>query len=84
MGARKLVLNRARYTEGYCQIPYPNGDVPRDVGVCSDTVVRAYRNAGDQLQARVAEDVRAAPAAYPSVRRPDASIDHRGVKNLLV
>src|SRR5262245_33044984 len=33
MGARKLVLNHARYTEGYYQIPYPNGDVPRDVGV---------------------------------------------------
>jgi len=84
MGARKLVLNHATYTEGYYQIPFPNGDVPRDVGVCSDTVVRAYRNAGIDLQSRVAEDVRAAPAAYPSVRKPNPSIDHRRVKNLLV
>src|SRR5450432_425269 len=83
MGARKLVLNRAKYTEGYFQLPYPNGDVPRAVGVCSDTVIRAYRNAGIDLQSRVAEDIRAAPAAYSSVRRPDASIDHRRVKTLL-
>jgi uncharacterized protein YijF (DUF1287 family) len=83
MGARKLVLNHARYTEGYYQLTYPNGDVPRDVGVCSDTIVRAYRNAGIDLQKRVAEDIRAAPAAYTSVRRPNASIDHRRVKNLL-
>jgi uncharacterized protein YijF (DUF1287 family) len=84
MGARKLALNHAKYTEGYYRLAYPNGDVPRDVGVCSDTIVRAYRNAGIDLQRRVAEDIRAAPAAYRSVRRPDASIDHRRVKTLLV
>jgi uncharacterized protein YijF (DUF1287 family) len=83
MGARKLVLNRAKYTEGYFQISYPHGDVPRAVGVCSDTIVRAYRNAGIDLQSRVAEDVRAAPSAYPAIRRPDTSIDHRRVKTLL-
>jgi uncharacterized protein YijF (DUF1287 family) len=54
IGARKLVLNHAKYTEGYYQLPYPGGDVPRGVGVCSDTIVRAYRNAGIDLQSRVA------------------------------
>jgi uncharacterized protein YijF (DUF1287 family) len=83
MGARKLVLNRAKYTEGYFQVSYPNGDVPRAVGVCSDTIVRAYRNAGIDLQRRVAEDIRAAPAAYPGIHRPNSSIDHRRVKTLL-
>ncbi len=83
MGARKLVLNRARYTEGYFQVSYPGGDVPRAVGVCSDTVIRAYRNAGIDLQSRVAEDIRAAPAAYPGIHRPNTSIDHRRVKTLL-
>jgi uncharacterized protein YijF (DUF1287 family) len=83
MGARKLVVNHAKYTEGYYQLTYPNGDVPRDVGVCSDTIVRAYRNAGIDLQKSVAEDIRAAPAAYASVRKPNTSIDHRRVKNLL-
>jgi uncharacterized protein YijF (DUF1287 family) len=84
MGARKLALNKAKYTEGYYQLAYPNGDVPRDVGVCSDTIVRAYRNAGIDLQRRVAEDVRAAPKAYPGITKPNASIDHRRVKTLLV
>jgi uncharacterized protein YijF (DUF1287 family) len=83
MGARKLVLNRAKYTEGYYQISYPGGDVPRGVGVCSDTIVRAYRNAGIDLQRRIAEDVRAAPKAYPAISRPNSSIDHRRVKTLL-
>jgi uncharacterized protein YijF (DUF1287 family) len=83
MGARKLVLNRAKYTEGYYQLSYPKGDVPRAVGVCSDTIIRAYRNAGIDLQSRIAEDIRAAPSAYPGIHRPDTSIDHRRVKTLL-
>jgi uncharacterized protein YijF (DUF1287 family) len=83
MGVRKLVLNHAKYTEGYYQLSYPSGDVPRGVGVCSDTIVRAFRNAGIDLQSRVAEDIRSARAAYPDVRRPNASIDHRRVRTLL-
>ena len=83
MGARKLVLNRAKYTEGYVQMSYPRGDVPRAMGVCSDTIIRAYRNAGIDLQSRIAEDIRAAPSAYPWIRRPNTSIDHRRVKTLL-
>jgi uncharacterized protein YijF (DUF1287 family) len=83
MGARKLVLNRAAYTEGYFPLSFPGGDVPRNVGVCSDTIVRAFRNAGIDLQRRVAEDIRTAPAAYRNVTHPNASIDHRRVKTLL-
>lgn len=83
MGARKLVLNRAKYTEGYFQLSYPNGDVSRAIGVCSDTIIRAYRNAGIDLQRRIAEDIRAAPSAYPWIHRPSTSIDHRRVKTLL-
>jgi uncharacterized protein YijF (DUF1287 family) len=83
LGARKLVLNHAAYTEGYFRIPYPGGDVPRSMGVCSDTIIRAYRNAGVDLQRQIAEDIRAAPSAYPHVSRPNASIDHRRVKTLL-
>lgn len=83
MGARKLVANHAVYTEGYYKLSYPGGDVPRAVGVCSDTVVRAFRNAGIDLQTRLTEDIRAAPSAYPGISRPDSNIDHRRVKNLL-
>jgi uncharacterized protein len=82
-GARKLAANRAVYTEGYVPMKYPGGDVPRGQGVCSDTIVRALRNAGHDLQRLVAEDIRRAPNAYPKVRKPNTSIDHRRVKNLL-
>jgi uncharacterized protein YijF (DUF1287 family) len=83
MGARKLVLNHATYTEGYVRLSYPQGDVPRTIGVCSDTIIRAYRNAGIDLQSRIAEDIHASPSAYPGITHPNASIDHRRVKTLL-
>jgi uncharacterized protein YijF (DUF1287 family) len=83
MGARKLVLNHAIYTEGYVRISYPQGDVPRTIGVCSDTIIRAFRNAGIDLQRRIAEDIRASPSAYPGITHPNTSIDHRRVKTLL-
>ncbi len=75
----------ARYDGAYRRIPYPMGDVPPDVGVCTDVVVRAYRAVGIDLQQRVHEDMRAAFAAYPrawGLTRPDPSIDHRRVPNL--
>lgn len=84
LGAKKLLDNRARYHEQYRRLPYPGGDVPRDEGVCTDTVVRALRNAGIDLQKEVHEDLLAAQRAYPEVRRPDSNIDHRRVKTLLV
>lgn len=84
LGARKLLQNRARYLERYVSLRYPGGDVPRTEGVCSDTVIRALRNAGIDLQREVHEDLLRAPAAYPMVKRVDASINHRRVRTLLV
>jgi uncharacterized protein YijF (DUF1287 family) len=83
IGAKKLVYNGARYLERYVSLPYPDGDVPRGEGVCSDTVIRALRNAGLDLQRAVHEDILRAPAAYPMVERVDASINHRRVRTLL-
>src|SRR5262249_12129350 len=57
LGAKKLVENRARYVENYVTLDYPGGDVPRSEGVCSDTVIRALRNAGIDLQREVHEDI---------------------------
>ena len=82
VGARKLVANRAAYTEGYVSMSFPNGDVPRAIGVCTDVLVRALRNAGIDLQAELQRDIGRAPGAYPMVRRRDASIDHRRVKTI--
>lgn len=84
LGAKKTVLNAAAYTGGYVRISYPMGDVPRTLGVCTDVIVRAVRNAGLDLQRELHEDIRRAPRAYPMVKgRGDPNIDHRRVKTLL-
>jgi len=76
---------RVTYDGSYRRIPYPGGDVPAHVGVCTDLVIRAYRAAGVDLQLRVHEDMAGAFAAYPKLwglARPDSNIDHRRVPNL--
>jgi hypothetical protein len=83
MGAKKTALNRARYGAGYIRIGYPMGDVPRDVGVCTDVVIRAARNLGIDLQRELSRDIARARRAYPMVKRPNRHIDHRRVKTLL-
>ena len=71
------------YDPAYVRIAYPGGDVPRTEGVCSDTVIRALRNAGIDLQKEVHEDILRARAAYPMVEKVDPSINHRRVRTLL-
>lgn len=83
IGAHKAALNAARYDGRYEAIAYPGGDVPREIGVCTDVVIRALRNAGRDLQRAVHEDIRRRPSAYPMVRAPNPHIDHRRVKSLL-
>jgi uncharacterized protein len=76
-----------RYDGSYRRIAYPGGDVPADVGVCSDVVVRAYRAVGIDLQRLVHEDMLRVFGSYPKLwglSRPDANIDHRRVPNLQV
>ena len=73
------------YDGSYRRIAYPGGDVPDDVGVCTDVVIRAYREIGIDLQRDVHEDMAGAFDAYPSIwglTRPDPNIDHRRVPNL--
>jgi uncharacterized protein YijF (DUF1287 family) len=82
LGAKKLLLNGADYIEGYKEVAFPNGDVPRHMGVCTDVLVRALRNAGFDLQAELHADIGRAPRAYPMVKRRNPSIDHRRVKTL--
>lgn len=86
--ARRQVGVTTGYDPAYRRLSYPNGDVPRDTGVCADVVVRAGRDAWRiDLQRLVHEDMGRAFSAYPSKRawglaRPDANIDHRRVLNL--
>ena len=78
-----------RYEPAYVRIPYPNGDVPADTGVCTDEIIRIYRAVGVDLQKEVHEDMRANFASYPNQARwrlshTDTNIDHRRVPNLMV
>ena len=78
----KLTKN---YDPAYVVIPYPNGDVPIEKGVCTDVVIRAFRKAGVDLQEEVHEDMQPNFAAYPqkwNLKSPDTNIDHRRVPNL--
>ena len=61
------------YNPAYVKIPYPNGDVPRYFGVCTDVIVRAYRELGIDLQQRVHR---------AHVGSGDTNIDHRRVRVL--
>jgi uncharacterized protein YijF (DUF1287 family) len=84
IGADKTALNADAYTEGYVSMSYPNGDVPRTMGVCTDVVVRAMRNAGLDLQKALHEDIARAPRAYPMIKgKGDPSIDQRRVATIL-
>jgi hypothetical protein len=75
------------YDPAYTVIAYPNGDVPREKGVCTDVVVRAFRDgAGVDLQKEVHEDMKRNFSVYPKkwgLKKPDANIDHRRVPNLM-
>lgn len=76
-----------RYDGRYQRIAYPNGDVPADIGVCTDEIIRVYRKVGVDLQKEVHEDMAVNFAAYPQrwgMKKPDRNIDHRRVPNLEV
>ncbi len=84
-------LERTRHPEvydgSYRKIPYPGGDVPDDRGVCTEVIIRAYRQVGIDLQKEVHEDMSAHFLLYPQLWglvRPDPNIDHRRVPNLMV
>ena len=74
------------YNPSYVSLDYPGGDVPKETGVCTDVLVRAFREVGVDLQKEIHEDMSRAWADYPKrwgLSRPDANIDHRRVPNLM-
>ena len=88
VAARSQIGVTVSYDPSYQKIDYPNGDIPRGRGVCSDVVIRALRDArGIDLQKLVHEDMKAHFVMYPSLTRwlmfkTDTNIDHRRVLNL--
>ena len=84
--AERQVGETVIYDPSYVRLAYPGGDVPRERGVCTDVVVRAFRDAFSvDLQKLVHEDMRRNFSAYPTywgAKGPDRNIDHRRVLNL--
>jgi uncharacterized protein len=84
--ARAQIGRTLLYDPSYVKLSYPGGDVPVERGVCTDVVIRAYREAfGVDLQKLVHEDMKKSFASYPKnwgLKRPDKNIDHRRVPNL--
>jgi hypothetical protein len=78
--------HEVRYDPTYFKIAYPGGDVPAEVGVCTDEVIRSYRAVGLDLQKLVHEDMAANFSLYPrtwGLKKTDTNIDHRRVPNLM-
>ena len=76
------------YDGSYREIQYPMGDVPPHIGVCTDVIIRAYRQGGIDLQVLVHESVKKNHKYYyPNPLKgyglhPDSNIDHRRVRIL--
>ncbi|MDQ3010899.1 MAG: DUF1287 domain-containing protein [Acidobacteriota bacterium] len=74
------------YDPSYTKLDYPNGDVPKETGVCADVIVRAFRAGGIDLQKELHQDMAGNFKKYPpkwGARKPDKNIDHRRVPNLM-
>jgi uncharacterized protein YijF (DUF1287 family) len=86
LAARERTQSDVRYDPKYVVLTYPGGDVPADTGVCTDVIIRTYREAlGFDFQQAVHEDMKRNFSAYPKnwgLKRADKNIDHRRVPNL--
>lgn len=72
----KLVDRSIIYDPSYRRVDFPCGDVPSNIGVCSDVVVRAFLNIDVCLQQEVFNYRKRKNLSI------DTNIDHRRVRNL--
>ena len=85
--ALERTQEQVTYDPTYFSISYPNGDIPKDKGVCTDVIIRSYRAVGIDLQKEVHEDMKENFSKYPKtwgLNKTDKNIDHRRVPNLQV
>jgi len=57
--------HQVSYDDRYYAIDYPGGDVPENIGVCTDVVIRSYRKLGIDLQKLVHLDMKNHFSEYP-------------------
>ena len=79
-GARLDAQNQPAYNGSY----YAGGYPPEKIGVCTDVIWRAFRQAGYSLKDMVDADIAARPGAYPHIETADPNIDFRRVTNLRI
>lgn len=80
LGARQDAINHPTYDDRWWAEGYP----PDDIGVCSDVIWRAFKQAGYCFKEMVDADILARPEAYPLIERPEHQIDFRRVRNLRI
>ena len=81
LGARSDAQNTPVYEDSYWEGGYP----PDNIGVCSDLIWRAFKNAGYCLKCMIDRDISRNISHYPRVEWfHDSDIDFRRVPNLKV
>jgi uncharacterized protein YijF (DUF1287 family) len=78
--ALSIVDGSIIYDGRYFRLDYPMGDVPKEIGVCTDVIIRAYRELGIDLQELIFTDMISNPEYYSD--KPDRNISHRRVPNM--
>ena len=78
-GAKKDAKNKPRYKSEY----YAGGYPPDNIGVCTDVIWRAFKEAGYSLKDMVDTDINNNPEDY-NIDIIDSNIDFRRVVNLRV
>ncbi|MBN8649457.1 MAG: DUF1287 domain-containing protein [Caulobacterales bacterium] len=86
IAARNQIGITTLYDPNYSKIKYPMGDVPINIGVCTDVIIRAYRDAfGIDFQELIHKDMTNNFSKYPKIwglKTTDRNIDHRRVPNI--
>lgn len=77
---------QAHYFDGrYQKLSYPLGDILPSRSSQADLIVRAYQNAGVDLQQQIHHDISKHFSVYPVKPvngKPDRNIDHRRIENM--
>ncbi len=82
LGARRDAENKPKYVATSYTV---GGYLDDSIGVCTDVVWRAFKNAGYNLKDMVDEDISSNISLYPSTNgKQDKNIDFRRVRNLKV
>ena len=67
LGARIDAENHPTYNGKYWDTGYP----PSDIGVCTDVIWRAFKNAGYNLRAMIDQDIKASNEQDYHIKTPD-------------